>query len=83
MQLRKANITTKMELTEKALAEIKKSKRLRGRLALELDRTDFTIIRWVESKNDNLTKASALKIIREETGLSDRELIKNGSAAKV
>lgn len=39
-----------------------------------------TAYRWVKVNSDNLTKASALKIIREETGLSDEDILEGDSA---
>lgn len=64
-----------MKLTNKALQEIKASKRLKNRLALDLDISPSTLNRWIADNDDNLTKAAALQIIREETGLSDSEIL--------
>lgn len=71
-----------MKLTQKALAEIKQNKRLRNRLALDLDKTAMTIFRWVASNDSNLTRADALQIIREETGLQDHEILE-GTAKNI
>ncbi len=49
--------------------------RIRTRLALALDVTDQTIMRYLDSNSDNLTKAAALKVIREELNLSDTEIL--------
>lgn len=63
-----------MRLTTKALDAINKP-RTRVRLAVALDVTEQSIIRYIGSNSDELTKASALKVIREETGLSDTEIL--------
>lgn len=49
--------------------------RIRTRLALALDVTDQTIMRYLDSNSDNLTKSAALKVIREELNLSDKEIL--------
>lgn len=49
--------------------------RTRSRLALALGCTEQTIIRYIKDCSDNLTKAAALMVIREETGLSDEEIL--------
>lgn len=63
-----------MRLTQKVLALIH-DKRIRNRLAMALDKTDFTIIRYIKDNDDALTKAAALQVIREETGLPDEEIL--------
>ena len=65
-----------MPLTAVAIQHIKTNKRLRSLLAIELDRTEYTILRWVNTPGDrNLTMADAIKVVREETGLSDQEIL--------
>jgi hypothetical protein len=64
-----------MKLTKIALDEIKSNKRARARLALALDKSDFTIQRYLASNSDELTKAAALEVIRQETGLDDSEIL--------
>lgn len=66
-----------MKLTAKAIEEIKGNKRLRGLLALALDRTDYTILRWLKpgEDSDDLTKATAIEIIKKETGMSESEIL--------
>jgi len=36
-----------------------------------------TLYRYINDNDDNLTKAAALKFIREETGLVDSEILEN------
>lgn len=64
-----------MRLSNKALELIRGNVRTKNLLALTLDCSVFTIGRYLDSNNDNLTKAAALKIIREETGLADSEIL--------
>lgn len=63
-----------MRLTKKALKLIN-TQRIRLLLALELKCSEMTIRRYIESNHENLTKAASLKVIRKETGLSDKEIL--------
>jgi len=46
------------------------------RLLMEALRvTEFTIARYIQKNSDNLTKAAAMKVIREVTGLPDEEIL--------
>lgn len=40
--------------------------------------TEFTISRYIQKNSDNLTKAAAMQIIREVTGLADDEILEIG-----
>jgi hypothetical protein len=64
-----------MKLTQIAIDALKGNKRARARLQLDMDKSEFTINRWIAENDDNLTKAAALKVIREETGLSDNQIL--------
>lgn len=66
-----------MRLTFKALQEVKRSKRLRARLALALNKSEFSIQRYIKDNAENLTLAAAMAVIREETGLSDAEILES------
>ena len=63
-----------MKLSNKALKAIN-TPAIRRRLMDTLDCTEFTIARYIQKNSDNLTKAAALQIIREVTGLSDAEIL--------
>lgn len=65
-----------MNLTANAISLINKP-RVRVRLAMELDCSEQSVIRYINANqvNGELTKAAALKVIREETGLSDTEIL--------
>lgn len=69
-----------MALTEIAIQHIKASKRLRSLLALASNKTEYTIVRWADRNDDNLTKACNLEVIRKETGLNDEEILSKESA---
>lgn len=74
---------TTMRLTDEALAAIKSNYRLRNLLGLALNCVDRTIMRYVATKDDELTKAAALKVIREETGLSDDRILEDSIGVAV
>jgi transcriptional antiterminator len=65
-----------MKLSQKALIAIN-TPVIRRRLMDALGCTEFTISRYIQKNSDNLTKAAALKVIREVTGLSDSEILEN------
>jgi len=43
----------------------------------------ITIYRYIRTNDDNLTKAVALKIIREATGLSDEQILEDEAVSNV
>jgi hypothetical protein len=65
-----------MRLTQIALESIDKQK-VRLKIALALDCSEMSVRRYIESNDDNLTKAASLKVIREETGLTDQEILES------
>lgn len=70
-----------MKLTDKAKAAINSNTRLKNRLALEFDCSVFTIKRWIDEGEVRLTAPSATIIIKEETGLTDQEILEEGEPA--
>jgi len=71
-----------MKLSEIALQRIKDSKSLPKKLREALGVSQPTFWRYVNNNSDELTKAAALKVIREETGLTDDQILEeNGIAA--
>lgn len=65
-----------MKLSQKALKYIN-TPVTRRRLMDALDCTEFTIARYIQKNSDNLTKAAAMQVIREVTGLVDEEILEN------
>jgi hypothetical protein len=65
-----------MKLTHKVLKAIN-TPVIRRRLMDVLGCTEFTISRYIQKNSDNLTKAAAMQVIREVTGLSDSEILEN------
>jgi hypothetical protein len=63
-----------MKLTQKALKAIN-TPITRRRLMDVLGCTEFTIARYIQKNSDNLTKAAAMQVIREVTGMPDGEIL--------
>lgn len=68
-------------LTKKAKKILSDSQAIQGRLADAFGRSFISIQRWIEANDEMLTTAKALQIIREETGLSDDEILAQDHAA--
>ena len=66
-----------MKLSQKALRSINNPV-TRRRLMDALGCTEFTISRYIQKNSDNLTKAAAMQIIRDVTGLADEEILDIG-----
>ena len=68
-----------MVLSKAATLAIRGSRTCRTRIAEELNVSDNTMFRWLSQneKNGDLTKAIVLKVIREETGLSDDQILED------
>ena len=69
-----------MKLTDKAKNEIQKNTRLKNLLALEFDCSVFTIARWISEGDVRLTAPSATILIKQETGLTDDQILELESA---
>jgi hypothetical protein len=63
-----------MKLTQKALKAINNPV-TRRRLMDVLGCTEFTIARYIQKNSDNLTKAAAMQVIRQVTGMADSEIL--------
>jgi hypothetical protein len=46
-----------------------------NKLAVAIDVSEPTVYRYINDNDDNLTKAAAIRVIREETGLTDLEIL--------
>lgn len=69
-----------MRLSELAIQRITDSKSLPKKLRATLGITRQTMAKYLKENNDFLTKASAIKIIREETGLTDDQILEESTA---
>lgn len=67
-----------MKLTQKALKAINNPV-TRRRLMDVLGCTEFTIARYIQKNSDNLTKAAAMQVIREVTGLPDDDILEESA----
>jgi hypothetical protein len=63
-----------MKLSKLALKAIN-NPTARRRLMEVLGVTEFTISRYIQRNSDNLTKASAMQVIRQVTGLEDKDIL--------
>lgn len=68
-----------MKLTKKAIKAIK-TRHLYPHLAIALGVSTNTVYRYVQNNDDDLTKAAALVVIREQTGLKDSEILERETA---
>lgn len=64
-----------MKLTDKAKKVINKNTKLKNLLAIEFECSVFTIKRWMDDDDVRLTAPSATTIIKEETGLTNKEIL--------
>jgi hypothetical protein len=69
-----------MRLSKAAIMAIRGGKDTKRRLAEALDVSEPTIFRWLAANDDSLTKAAALNVIREETGLPDEMILETETA---
>lgn len=64
-----------MNLSDKAITEVRANTRLKNLIAAEVEVHFSTIDRWVKDNSDNLTKASILNLIHRETGIPMADLL--------
>ena len=64
-----------MKISDKAKQLI--TTRAKNMIAIELNCSAYTVDRWLKDNESNgdLTKAVPLRIIREETGLTDEQIL--------
>lgn len=68
-----------MKIKKTVLRKIAENKGLVARICAEMDKSYFTVNRWVNENDDNLTKAAALKLIREELNLTDSQILEEAA----
>lgn len=68
-----------MRLSKIAILAIRGGKDCKARLSKEMDVNLNSIFRWLAENehNGDLTKALAVKIIQEETGLEDSQILES------
>lgn len=71
-----------MKLKKIVLMAIKGDKNIRRRLKEVLEISEPTLYRLLNENDDDLTKAAALKVIREDLNLTDAEILEEMEAAK-
>lgn len=64
-----------MQLSTEAIQAIKNKPRTYTVLALEFDKSEQTIRRWVESNDEMLTTPRAVSVIKSETGLKAKQIL--------
>lgn len=62
-------------LTQIAISQMLGNNRLIGRLMVLFNRSSFAITRWISNKDQRLTSPLALEVIREETGLTNEQIL--------
>lgn len=71
-----------MKIKKLVLLAIRGSSETRKRLKEALDITEPTLYRLLSQNDDDLTKAAALKVIREELNLTDEDILEEESEVK-
>lgn len=66
---------TTVRLKGDAVELVKKSLKTKNRLQFELRISYLTLQRWLKANDSKLTGAHSLKIISEETGISQPDLL--------
>ncbi len=64
-----------MKLTHIAILAVRGCKGIVPKLSEALDVHEQTVYGYIQKNHENLTKAAALKVIREETGLTDEQIL--------
>lgn len=64
-----------MRLTHLAIIAVRGSKDIIPKLAKALTVSEPTVYKYIQKNTDDLTKAAALVVIRQETGLEDSQIL--------
>lgn len=67
-------------ISQRAIDKSLTNNRVIGRLMTHFDRHSETIKRWFLNKDESLTTPYAKQVIREETGLTDSEILEEEKA---
>jgi len=71
-----------MKLTKLVLSAIKGDSDLRLKVRTALGVSNPTMTRLLRENDDDLTKAAAMQVIREETGLSDDQILEQDTVSE-
>ena len=66
-----------MRLTKIGILALKGSPELRRRIMEMEEVTPQAVNRWIQNNDDCLTKAGIMKMIKDETGLTDDQLLQD------
>lgn len=69
-----------MGLTKNALHKIGTDSNLRAKLMLVEGKSEYTIKRWLDDNNDNLTKPKYISVIKDHTGMQEVEILETEPA---
>jgi len=64
-----------MALTKQALGAIRADSNLRAKLMLVEGKSEYTIKRWIEGDDDNLTKPKYTSVIAMHTGMKLNQIL--------
>jgi len=67
-------------ISQKAIDKSLNNNRVIGRLMAHFDRHYETIRRWIRLGDESMTTPKAIEVIREETGLTDSEILEEEKA---
>jgi hypothetical protein len=70
-------------ISDIAVTEIKGSNRIKCKLALVFNKSYQTIENWANKKDPLLTTPDAVRIISEETGLNETEILEESELTKI
>lgn len=70
-----------MKIKANTLALIAGNNQLKARLSSELNKSSFTIHKWITENDEKLTLAASLQIIREELNLTDSDILEQQNQA--
>lgn len=66
-----------MKLSEQAIRKIKDSRSLSGKIRASLGVSKVTMWKYLRDNNEMLTLAAVVKLIRDETRLSNEEILES------
>lgn len=69
-----------MVLTRIAILAVKGCKGIIPKIAAAANVSDSTVYTWIQNNSDNLTKAGVTEVIRQETGLTDEQILEKETA---